>query len=96
MASAIEAPSYSTVEVANLCRVSFRQLDYWLRVGTLDIENPTPGSGTHRRWTPAEVERLKATLAIVREAEEVILAFRTGVLWKEMDNWKGTIDGSTR
>lgn len=35
--------------------VSYRQLDYWIRFGYIEAENPTPGSGRRRVVAPEEL-----------------------------------------
>jgi len=35
--------------------ISYRQLDYWTRIGLLRPIDPTPGSGVARTWPDAEV-----------------------------------------
>ena len=40
---------------------TYRQLDYWTRVGYLHPDNPTPGCGTVRYW-PASERRIAATM----------------------------------
>jgi DNA-binding transcriptional MerR regulator len=45
----------TSVEVAERCRVSYRQLDYWVRAGYLPIASTNPGSGVKRLWSFDEV-----------------------------------------
>jgi hypothetical protein len=47
----------STHEVAELARVSYRQLDHWVGSGFLVIADAAPGSGTRRHWSPDEAHR---------------------------------------
>ena len=35
--------------------ISYRQLDYWTRIGLLHATDPTPGSGVARTWPDREV-----------------------------------------
>jgi hypothetical protein len=35
--------------------ISYRQLDYWTRIGLLVPDDPTPGSGIARSWPDSEV-----------------------------------------
>jgi DNA-binding transcriptional MerR regulator len=46
--------------------VTYRQLDYWTRIGYLFPANPTPGSGHRRQWSEPE-------LAIARRIGELRL-----------------------
>jgi DNA-binding transcriptional MerR regulator len=84
----------TTGEVAELARVTYRQLDYWVRREYLHISSPaTPGSGTQRHWTPDEAQRARAFGALLHagvspvaigEAELLVddhwFAARVGVL----------------
>jgi hypothetical protein len=36
--------------------ITYRQVDYWTRLGWLKPENPVAGSGVSRRWPAFEVE----------------------------------------
>lgn len=42
--------------------LTYRRLDYWSRQGYLKPENPTPGSGSWRRWP--ESERVVARMMV--------------------------------
>lgn len=35
--------------------LTYRQLDYWTRVGHLNADDPTPGSGRRRHWPQSEI-----------------------------------------
>jgi hypothetical protein len=56
----------TTVDVAQLVGVTFRQLDYWLRRGWVPAPNPTPGSGNQRVWTRELVRCAAVMAALVR------------------------------
>jgi hypothetical protein len=58
-----------TPEVARMLGVSFRQLDYWCRVGFIPAAE-SPGSGRQRSWTTEQV----------RAAEELAVVFQ---LWSD-------------
>jgi MerR HTH family regulatory protein len=77
---------YSTAEVAELAGVTYRQLDYWLRTGTIGFceGDEQPGSGRPRRWHPAEVDVVLECVRRWREADAVVTAFRSGAMWKEV------------
>jgi len=62
---AVEAPTWSTGEVARMVGVSHRQLDYWLRTDriTLSTGPDTPGCGFPRRWLAADIDRLRQVKA---------------------------------
>ena len=46
---------YSSAEACELADISYRQLDYWCRVGTVRSAIEARGSGTRRRWTWQQV-----------------------------------------
>lgn len=74
----------SSAEVCRLVGISYRQLDYWVRTGAIETpDNCAIGSGHGRRWTPEEVRRLKAVVAQMREARQVLEAFSNGELWRQ-------------
>lgn len=52
-AATTEAPS--TGEVAERIGCSYRQLDYWIRVGHLQPPGAQDGSGSHREWSETEI-----------------------------------------
>lgn len=60
-----DAAPASTAEVAALLRVSYRQLDYWVRNGYIPQATPCPGSGVRRRWTREEVQGAAVFAALV-------------------------------
>ena len=55
----------TTAQVAELVRVSYRQLDHWVGKGYLTIGEPHPGSGGHRRWLPDDVMRARVFAELV-------------------------------
>jgi DNA-binding transcriptional MerR regulator len=55
----------SARQLAELVRVSYRQLDHWLSAGYLPAHDGTPGTGHRRRFTPAEVETARVLAALV-------------------------------
>ena len=81
----VDVITYSTSEVALMAGVSYRQLDYWLRTGTIGFCDgiETPGSGMRRRWTTTEVDLVCEVVKTWRAAQEVVDAFRSGALWRE-------------
>ena len=54
----------TTTQVAELVRVTPRQLQIWAVAGLLPIADRFPGSGNLRRWTPDEVARARAFAAL--------------------------------
>lgn len=83
--TAVEAP-FSTSDVAMMAGVTYRQLDYWLRTGTIGFCSgvETPGTGHPRLWTEDEVAIVCLTVARWREAQAIVDEFRSGALWKSV------------
>lgn len=52
-------------EVAEHAGITFRQLDYWTRRGYVTAEQPGRGSGTQRRFTPEQADRVALLAALV-------------------------------
>jgi DNA-binding transcriptional MerR regulator len=52
---------YSSYEVVTLTRLTYRQIDYMARTGYLHPTTPAAGSGTQRRYSAADVDKLKLT-----------------------------------
>jgi DNA-binding transcriptional MerR regulator len=55
----------TTAEVARHVRVSFRQLDYWVRFGLLPIVDRRPGTGSKRLWSASEIHSAEVMAALV-------------------------------
>lgn len=77
---------FSTSDVAMMAGVTYRQLDYWLRTGTIGFCEGVeqPGSGHPRNWTEDEVAIVCLAVNRWREAQEIVDSFRSGALWKEI------------
>ena len=50
---------YSSKEAAKLSGISYRQLDYWTRLGVIKPEQEAKGTGTARRWSPIQIVELR-------------------------------------
>lgn len=48
---------YTSVEVCRLVGCSYRQLDYWTRVGYVTPRVPACGSGSRRMFDDGDLER---------------------------------------
>jgi DNA-binding transcriptional MerR regulator len=48
----------SASEVCQVAGISYRQLDDWCRTGLVPLDDPMPGSGHHRRYDQAAVDRV--------------------------------------
>jgi hypothetical protein len=77
------AGSYSTLEAATQAGVTYRQVDYWLRRGIIQVDDPQPGSGHQRRFTQSEVDRLMEVVTIYSAAREILRDFGNGTLWNQ-------------
>lgn len=51
--------TYSTHEAAALADVTYRRVDYWVRAGKVTPSVRAQGSGSRRRWTEEDIERLR-------------------------------------
>lgn len=58
--------TFSTPDAARMAGVSFRQLDYWSRVGVIVPETPAAGSGSARQFTGTQVRNI-AMIGRLRE-----------------------------
>lgn len=57
----------SSRRAAEIAGISYRQLDYWARLGYVEPSGASAtGSGSRRRWTLPDVQRL-ASIAAVKE-----------------------------
>ena len=78
-----EDVTFTTPQVCRMARVSFRQVDYWARIGLIAPDTPARGSGTQRRFTGAQardiamVGRLRELGVGLDAIEEVLALLRT-------------------
>lgn len=56
--------------------LTYRQLDYWTRVGYLRPVDPTPGSGGAREWPELEVEVAGVIVRLLRAGLRLDVAAR--------------------
>lgn len=81
--TATETPAgLSAVEVCAMAEITYRNLDYWVRRGYIDLDPdhvglPTPGSGVPRRFTPREAKRFTVLALLVRAGLRVDVAADT-------------------
>jgi DNA-binding transcriptional MerR regulator len=74
MGAKLDAPvRYTSEQVCQLANISYRQLDYWVRLRHLHPRNARYGSGHGRVWTHEEAVK---AVAIARMLDDGI------VLWK--------------
>jgi DNA-binding transcriptional MerR regulator len=58
------ASAWSSAQVCQLVGCSYRQLDYWTRAGLVSPTVPAEGSGSRRRWSSGDVERVRRLRAV--------------------------------
>ena len=58
-------PEFSATEVVRLTGVTYRQLDYWDRTELVCPVLPATGSGSARRYSAADVVKVKAIGALL-------------------------------
>lgn len=56
--------TFSTDEVCQASTLSYRQVDYWCRVGVLTPEHDCYGSGSRRRWSLQNVAVIRVLAAL--------------------------------
>lgn len=49
---------YRAPEVCRRAGITYRQLDYWIRTGVIEIDDPYPGSGDQRLYTAEHLTEL--------------------------------------
>lgn len=87
----------NTQDVARKAGISYRQLDYWLRNGVVEIKDPTPGNGVARTFTEDEVADIIALGRVIRDAHTAgLLLSRSAVgdVWDALAagrTWKVTL-----
>lgn len=65
----------STMQMCELAGVSYRQLDYWMRVGALVPSlQESSGSGTRRVFAPSDVLLVRVMAHVVRFTDDTMLA----------------------
>lgn len=70
-------------EAAFAAGISYRQVDYWDRVGMIRIADPAKGSGTRRVVTDAERAALIDTARALAETESRLKAVRCGDYFRD-------------
>lgn len=87
----------SSVDLMAATGATYRQVDYWTRVGYLRPPEPTPGSGAQRAYPPAEVRVAALMVALVNAGVEVgaaALAARTARVGRRY--WRAVLDGGVQ
>lgn len=73
-----ETRGLSTLDVAMLVGLSYRQLDFLVRSGVVDAISPAAGQGTVRLWDRGQLPMLRF-VAVLRELGAVAETIRTAV-----------------
>lgn len=75
----------SSHKVCRLAGCSYRQLDYFLRSGIVDLPHLTDlGGGQWRRFTRAEADAVAAVAAEKRELDSRLAAWSSGEFWRHL------------
>jgi hypothetical protein len=62
-------------------RVTYRQLDYWLRTRRITLADQARGSGHHRVWTPVEVAALQEFVNVYEQQRDMASLVADGSAW---------------
>lgn len=73
----------SSHEVIALAGISYRQLDYWTRVGYIDVPVVAPGQGTQRRWTAPEAAQVLVLARVASLTRDLEVAARVARLARQ-------------
>lgn len=56
----------TAVELAEETGLTYRQLDWWIRQGYVECDDPTPGSGTARELTDDQADFVRTMADLVK------------------------------
>ena len=66
-------------------RITYRQLDYWVRIGRVTPSiNDAYGTGDRRRWSPADLRVLDQILTMLERHEAEAARLSSGDMWDEL------------
>lgn len=65
-------------------RVSYRQIDHWIRVGTITAANRSRGSGTYRQFTRAEASAICEFVDELNRTTAHLDRLRSGEVFAEL------------
>ncbi len=71
---------YSSEEARRIAGITYRQLDSWTRAGLVKPARQASGSGSARRWSPAQVVELRV-LGDLRRAGVSMQQIRRAISW---------------
>lgn len=76
-------------------RLSYRQLDYWVRVGRISPSvAEADGTGTGRVWSAADVAALSGIMEVLDRQRQELADLRSGTMWAELHAKKPADSGS--
>lgn len=64
-------------------RVTYRQVDYWIRCGWLRLAADKHGTGNYRVWSPAEVAALAEFVNIIETHRAMSEMLADGSVWAD-------------
>lgn len=64
-------------------RVTYRQVDYWLRTRRIRLADESHGSGNRRVWTPAEVAALAEFVNVIETHRAMTEMLGDGSVWAD-------------
>jgi hypothetical protein len=84
---------FSADEVCADIGITYRILDYWLRKGSIVIENPAHGSGSQRRFTASELLAIRSLWDRYEGVQRELAEIADGSAWaliRSEQQMKGT------
>src|SRR5262245_1787561 len=85
----IDAPMYSTCEAAELCGLPYAMLHRFGYAGAITSTVAACGTGSRRRWSSLEVDRLQRLADVHRAAAEAGLLMTLEAItdiWQTLEN----------
>ena len=83
-----ERLSFSTREACEAAGLTYRVVDYWVRMGAVTPSVPARGTGTVRGWSIADVDRLARIGGVIRRAEHAglnVTAAAVADMWDQLE-----------
>lgn len=76
----------TTYEVMGLLagRITYRQLDYWIRTGRITLTEKRHGSGAHRTFTDVEVAALLDYVGLHEHYKVCGRQMSDGTVWRDV------------
>lgn len=93
-----ERLAFSTREACGAAGLTYRVVDYWVRLDAVVPSVPAAGCGSQRRWSIADVDRLTRIGAVMRRAERAGLSVTVAAvaaMWNALeagDPWHLTLE----